>query len=392
MANKNLIKRAFSVTANLPLARPDASPTTSDVGSLVPASRAEHLAPTAPLEAAPPPHEPTPPSAVGTVLTAVSSGPTVAPAHRPANAPRTSPGSMLAFMAEQSEVHKEVVELRQKLESFEGADVVRRLDATLVGASKWANRDRAHFSTEAFANLKAEIESAGGNIQPIKVRTLVSPEKSGPRFEIVYGHRRHQACLELGIPVLALVEDGMKDAQLFIEMDRENREREDLSPWEQGVMYSRALDEGLFPSAKQLAAALGVDMGTVSKAKTLSALPQDVVAAFPSPLDLQFRWGKLLTDALQRDPEGVLDRARDIANQVPRPASPDVLKRLIASQSAKSRANGSAAWLDGEGRQVAHMSTDRKGRVTVQVEALDETQQRRLIKMLDSFLGVKSAA
>jgi ParB family chromosome partitioning protein len=377
MANKNLIKRAFSVTANLPTQRSEA-PAPADASVIAHDPHSETPAPDAPAVDAPSHRSP---------ITALSTAMSVP---KPTAAPRTSPGSMLAFMAEQSEVHKEVVELRQRLGAFDGANVVKRLDPTQVSASKWANRDRSHFASEAFARLKAEIESAGGNIQPIKVRSVSGATPDGPHFEIVYGHRRHQACLELGIPVLALVEDEMKDAQLFIEMDRENREREDLSPWEQGVMYTRALDEGLFPSAKQLAAALGVDMGTVSKARTLSALPQEVVAAFTSPLDLQFRWGKLLTEALQKDPEGVLERARSVAAHMPRPSSTEALKMLIQAKAPKCPVSGSAAWLDGKGKQVATMNTDRKGRVTVLVESLDETQQRRLIKLMDGFLGVRS--
>ncbi|WP_198083664.1 ParB/RepB/Spo0J family partition protein [Variovorax sp. E3] len=376
MANKNLIKRAFSVTANLPSQRVDAlhlAPVESPVAAVPvePASAEEVGAPAAP----------TPAASVSESL----------PVVRPVVAPRTSPGSMLAFMAEQSEVHKEVVELRQRLEAFDGAEITRRLDPRHVVASKWANRNAAHFTSEAFASLKAEIESAGGNIQPIKVRAISAAVPDAPRFELVYGHRRHRACLELGLPVLALVEEGMKDAQLFIEMDRENRERADLSPWEQGVMYARALDEGLFPSGKQLAAALGVDMGAVSKARSLSSLPQEVVAAFMSPLDLQFRWGKPLTEALQKDPEGVLERARAMAAQEPRPASADVFKMLIQTPGVKPRRAGAAEWLDGQGRRVASMSTDRKGRATILLEGLDETQQRRLVKLLDGFLGLKAA-
>lgn len=378
MANKNLIKRAFSVTANLPALRTEGVPAAAE-GSAPDAVQA----PAATREAAAT-------EASSRSGAAATASPQSVPAIKPMTVPRTSPGSMLAFMAEQSEVHKEVVDLRQRLEAFDGADVVKRLDPDHVSASKWANRDRAHFATEAFAKLKAEIESSGGNIQPIKVRAVAGAPTGTPRFEIVYGHRRHQACLELGIPVLALVEHGMKDAQLFIEMDRENREREDLSPWEQGVMYTRALDEGLFPSAKQMASALGVDMGTVSKAKTLSALPKEVLGAFTSPLDLQFRWGKLLTEALQKDPEGVLERARSIATQVPRPSSSEALKMLIQPKAEKPKLAGSAAWRNGGGKQVATMSTDRKGRVTVVVEALDEAQQRRLVKLMDTFLGVKS--
>lgn len=379
MANKNLIKRAFSVTANLPSQRAEGP---LPAGSAMPEPIAR--------QTVPPPDAPAPEERPMRLLESVAAPAETPHAQRQSAGPRTSPGSMLAFMAEQSEVHKEVVELRQRLNAFDGADVVRRLDPALVSVSQWANRDRAHFATEAFARLKAEIDSAGGNIQPIKVRTIASPAQGAPQFEIVYGHRRHQACLELGIPVLALVEEGMKDAQLFVEMDRENREREDLSPWEQGVMYTRALEEGLFPSAKQLAAALGVDMGTVSKARTLSALPREVVDAFASPLDLQFRWGKLLTEALQRDPEGVLERARIVAAQTPRPSSTEALKTLIQRSTGKARPLGSATWLNGEGHQVATMSTDRKGRVTVSVDRLEEGQLRRLIKLLDGFLGVKS--
>jgi ParB family chromosome partitioning protein len=139
-----------------------------------------------------------------------------------------------------------------------------------------------------------------------------------------------------------------------------------------------------------MASALGVDMGTVSKAKTLSALPKEVLGAFASPLDLQFRWGKLLTEALQKDPEGVLERARSIATQFPRPSASEALKMLIQPKAEKPKLAGSAAWRNGGGKQVATMSTDRKGRVTVVVEALDEAQQRRLVKLMDTFLGVKS--
>jgi ParB family chromosome partitioning protein len=362
MANKNLVKRAFSVTANLPAARPAVAPETTDAAI-----------------------QEFPQNGV------VAPADTVSPQPRLVPTPRTSPGSMLAFMAEQSEVHKEVIQLRERLEVFEGSEVTKRLDPKTITASKWANRDRAHFSTQAFKNLKAEIESAGGNIQPIKVRVISGSIQQGTaRYEIVYGHRRHQACLELGILVLALIDTSMLDAQLFIEMDRENREREDLSPWEQGVMYTRALDEGLFPSAKQLASAIGVDMGTVSKAKTLSSLPKEVVAAFGSPLDLQFRWGKLLTEALQRDPEGVLERARLIASQESRPMATEVLKTLIQTPgTGKSRSAGAAEWLNEQGARVATLSSDRKGKTMLVVESLDEGQQRRLAKLLDSFFGLK---
>jgi ParB family chromosome partitioning protein len=43
----------------------------------------------------------------------------------------------------------------------------------------------------------------------------------------------------------------------------------------------------------------------------IAALPQEVVAAFASPNDIQFRWAALLTEALDRDRDAVLRIAAD---------------------------------------------------------------------------------
>lgn len=222
-------------------------------------------------------------------------------------------------------VTAENVELKQRLAQFEGATPARPIDPKRIKPGRWANRHEKSFSSEEFASLKAEIESAGGNIQAIKVRPMAGLPGE---FEVVFGHRRHLACLELGLMVLAVVED-MTDAELFCQMDRENRERADLRPYEAGVFYAKALDEGLFPSAKKLAASAGLDLSQLGKALSLARLPADVIAAFPSPLDLQYRWAPLLMQALQKDPDIVLALAREIQNESPRPAAAKVLSRLL---------------------------------------------------------------
>ena len=264
--------------------------------------------------------------------------------------PRTAPGLMGEFMVEQSEVHKEADLMRDQLKQFEGAKVARLLDPKLVRNTEWANRHESHFLTAAFLKLKDEISSSGGNVQPIKVRRVEESKGEGsgvqnptrrqarepgekasgvqnstglednaeslqsptPLYEIVYGMRRHRCALELGLPVLALIEDDLNEQSLFIEMDRENRNREDLSAWEQGTMYARALQRGLFPSLRQLSVAIGIDHSNVSKAIAITQLPTEIIEAFGSPLDLQFKWSTRLKEAIQKDPEGVLKRVAEI--------------------------------------------------------------------------------
>lgn len=316
---------------------------------------------------------------------AVDASPEPAPMARS----RTAPGTMAHFLVAQSSAVSEAGELREQLKAFEGAQPARRLDPQRIRPSRWANRHASSFEGAAFAELREEIGSAGGNVQPIKVRPLKATDGgSGGEHdhEVVFGLRRHRACLELGLPVLAIVEE-LEDLQLFEEMERENRSRANLSPWEQGMMYRRALDEGLFSSQRKLAEALGVDLALVSKSLALARLPDAVVAAFATPLEIQYRWAQPLAEAVQKDPDGVLARAREINAMATKPASKAVLERLLGF-SGKSA--GSDAVVLGEGARSVRWQPGGKGAVRVdvpagaltarQLDALQEWLRKALLK------------
>lgn len=228
-------------------------------------------------------------------------------------APRTGPGQMMAFRGQQQALHNEIADLKARLAEHDNSIPTRKLDPKLVVPSRWANRHPASFSTPEFERLKADIEHAGGNIQPILVRPL---EGSDGLFEIIFGHRRHQACSQLGIEVLSVVlNTPLSDAEFFAAMDRENRERADLSPYEHGVMYTRALEERLYPSQRRLAEALGVSHTWVQKVLSIAQLPPAVIGCFRSPLEVQHRHAEKISVALESDRRGVLRRAEKLAGQ-----------------------------------------------------------------------------
>lgn len=202
--------------------------------------------------------------------------------------------------------------LKQEIQTLKEGKPAVKLDPKTIRASAWANRMEDAFLSSEFAHFKAEISSAGGNTQAIKVRPVVGSTE--PAYELVYGHRRHRACLELGLPVTAVI-DELDDKSLFIEMERENRGRKDLSPYEQGVMYARALDEGLFPSIRRMAEEIGEDHSNVAKAIKLARLPDHVLDSFQSRLDVQHRWATALQAAIEKEPDLILARAQDIKKQ-----------------------------------------------------------------------------
>jgi ParB family chromosome partitioning protein len=342
---------------------------------------------------------PSPASALQGAAPGPAPGPLAGEAPREPVRPFTGVGSVMAAITREAEISQELVGVQARLQAatakltdYQDAVLVRAIDPRAVRRSQWANRVEAEFTTADFQQLKDEIAHAGGNVQPIKVRAIPGApavfDGQTPTHEIVFGHRRHQACLELGMPVNALLVDDMDDKSLFEAMDRENRGRKNLSPWEQGRMYDQAIRQGLYPSLRRLSESLGVNVSDASRAVQLAKLPREIVAAFASPLDLQVRWSKPLGDALQRDPEGVLQRARECA-ALAGPRHPgDVVARLVglpAQQAAQE-----LVIMSGK-KRLAVLRADAKGRAVVEIEpgVLPPDRREELAATLKDFLRAR---
>lgn len=304
----------------------------------------------------------------------------------PGGAPRTGPGQMLQFRGQMLAVEGEMGKLRERLQEHDGSLPTRKLDPADVLPSRWANRHADSFVSADFVGLKHDIERAGGNVQPIFVRPLA--EQAG-RYELIFGHRRLRACAELGIPVLAMIDPApISDLELFSAMDRENRERADLSPFEQGAMYRRALDEKLYPSNRRLAETLGVSHTWVANVLMVADLPQPLVACFRSPLDIQHRHARLISAALDQDRKGVLRRAEKLRQQARALAPAAVVAALLggAADVATSAAPGA---LTVDGRRLGQWKRDKAGNLTIQLQA-SELAGADLAQVLQALAQVLS--
>lgn len=296
---------------------------------------------------------------------------------------KTAIGAMAQFTERQSSAIKETEILKGRLREFEGSLPTKKIDPQLIERSKWANRHALSFLDADFGALKADIESQGGNVQPIKIRPLKNKIE---RFEIVFGHRRHQACLELQLPVLAIIED-LDEKHLFIEMDRENRQRKDLRPYEVGCMYAKALDEGLFSSARRLADEVAIDQSQLTKALALARLPQEVLDAFKSPLDLQYRWASGLTAELQKNSDQVLVVAKEMKTRNPRLSSGDVFKSLTTTRGTVPQANSETVHLSGKSGQKGSLVLNPQDRtIEIKLTNIDASRHEALRAVMQQFL------
>jgi len=296
--------------------------------------------------------------------------------------PRTAPGQMLAARTEMLSMQGELAELREKLKHFDGSLPTVKLDPKTIRDTRWANRHPKSFLTPAFARLKASIELAGGNTQPILVRET---DEAG-KFELVFGRRRHRACLELGLPVLSVLWQGpMQDVDLFLSMDRENREREDPSAFEQGASYATALETGLFQSQRRLAEAIGVSHTWVRKAIQVAQLPPAIIEAFGSPLEIQPKHAEEITAALEKDKKGVMRRAEKLRQAQKKPAAGQVVAQLLGR--VEDRKPPEPIKLGD--RSIGTWRRDDKGRavITLDADVADDATIKRLIAAVADSLA-----
>ncbi len=184
-----------------------------------------------------------------------------------------------------------------------------RLDPLMVHTPVWM-RFRAPQSTtdQAFTALKASITTTGGNVQPIKVR----PGQPG-RFDLVFGSLRLQACLELGVPVLAAVE-SLDTLRALEELDASNG-NDRVSLYERGCLYEAALQAGLYPSRRRLADRLGRDLSDVANACGLAQLPKEAVALLRDPRQLTAAAAKRLAKAVATDPVRFAERVQTLGQR-----------------------------------------------------------------------------
>lgn len=128
-----------------------------------------------------------------------------------------------------------------------------------------------------------------GQVVPALGYWLVPPEDA-IKIELVYGARRREAALRLGVPLkVAVLPKKPSRLETMRWMHAENSARQDYQPLEEARELAAILASGEFASASDMATALGLEPSRVSRVLTLLTLPQEVLALYREP-----RWLKLM--------------------------------------------------------------------------------------------------
>ena len=273
-----------------------------------------------------------------------------------------------------------------------GAEVF--LNTATIRESDAPNRDESAYADAAYVQLRANIQQMGRNIAAIKVRRVKRVRNRSMAhvlYEVVYGHRRLRACQELGLHVLAVIEEDMDDRAALLERVAENTGRQDFTALELGRICVHALESKLFATQRQLATALGRDTSDISKAIALASLPPAVIAAFGCPSDLQYRHAKPLRDAVARDPSAVLAAAEELADEIGPKVAGKVLARLTRDATTPIGPSNSAQpipliWQE---TNFGALEVGAGGYITIKIlDQCDPDIARKLVVEMQDFYGL----
>ena len=181
-----------------------------------------------------------------------------------------------------------------------------------VAPTPWFPRNqRTPAAREQSEVLLASIRHFGGNLQPIKVRPVVQRlvDKPAARYELVYGGCRLQACADLDLPVLALIEE-LTDQQAFAQANSEQFHAPPLSFHERGTLYAKAIDQRTFDSARELSAATGTPGWIVDRSLAVKTLMEVIDEMLPTFRDVHEKLSRKIVDFADRFPDKIIDLAR----------------------------------------------------------------------------------
>lgn len=271
----------------------------------------------------------------------------------------------------------------------QGGRVEAELPLASIRPSRFANRSEHYFHSARYTEIRASIAQHGVRI-PIKVRPVAG--STPPGYEIVYGHTRHRASLDLGLPTIRAVVEALDDEALLAEMELENRDRADLSAYERARFYAQALADPFAGDRERLCARFGRSNAWLSQQRVIAALPQRLFDALP--LLYQAGVEPLLELARLHPDDAQVQKLIEALPQAPTAAAlvQVLMRRLQPATAAAAQRIASAAEAvrhHRDGRLLMHTRPGTRGRLQFEFEAgqrgFADFLRTRLAELYDEY-------
>jgi ParB family chromosome partitioning protein len=148
-----------------------------------------------------------------------------------------------------------------------------------IQCESWEYANRSEDEMGEMDELIRSIKE-NNQLQPALIRTHPNPH-DGIKYQIIFGKRRHAACLRLGIPLLVIKKDLLSKQEAIACQDAENKFRKDVSHYSNAKLYQRLLGDQTFKTEKELAETLGLSTSSLNDLMSFNKIPTDLVKLIP---------------------------------------------------------------------------------------------------------------
>jgi ParB family transcriptional regulator, chromosome partitioning protein len=283
---------------------------------------------------------------------------------------------------------------------------VRQVTQLLLDPARvriWAGNARhyAGLTEENCRDLIDSILAEGGQRVPAVVRRVEGDPAY--EYEVIAGTRRHFSVSWLRansypqFTFLAQVQP-LDDEAAFRLADLENRARRDVTDLERARNYLEACERYYGGHQSRMAERLKVSKGWLSKLLSVARLPEDVVAAFASPADIQLKPVYPVAQAYElsrTNATAITKEARAIhaerAGGKPALAAAEVIRRLLAATRRPVAKEGPYQHFSRYGRAVLTVRNAGRQGVTIELHNGSGASEEEAIEAVRNTLRVLGA-
>ncbi len=264
----------------------------------------------------------------------------------------------------------------------------------------WEHHNRRYdlLSETKCSDLIEGIKSQGRQEIPAIVRTI--SDKSGVRYEIIAGARRHWAISWLrknnypNFQYLIEVRD-LTDEQAFRLSDMENRDRDDISDYERAMDYKKAINLYYGGVASRMAERIGYTNANLTYLLKLADLPEEIVGAFLDITEITVNNGRQLAPVLKdrNKRQRLLSKAKELAveqasrneEQKPLITGKEIMSLLLASTKQSTKKSCHRVYKDNSGKLLIEVMGDTKKEVNIKLNKNIPIEQIRAT--MEEFLA-----
>jgi ParB family transcriptional regulator, chromosome partitioning protein len=237
-------------------------------------------------------------------------------------------------------------------------------ELVLVDAKECEPWEYANRSADEMGNMDALINSIKQNnqLQPALVRSHPNPY-NGIKYQIIFGRRRHAACLQLGVPFLVIKKDSLSIQEAISSQNAENKFRKDISHYSNAVLYKKLIDNRAFKNEKELAEKLNLSRSSLNDIMAFTKIPGEIICLVPDIHGLSVYIAVKIVRLLNDD-KNLLSKLITIASEIGKSiTTPAELDKALENNKKMSKTSGISQKniLSEDGKKLFTFKVDHKG-------------------------------